>query len=239
MQVAVLAVASLLAAAAPPDARLDAFLANLQRACARGDRAALAGMVQYPLTVFAGGWNIPVKDRATFLQSYDAFFTEDVKEAITGASTRLRLDPNAAFLPFGNVLRIKPVGGSFRIVAIVMPPPGQRVRAARREAVRVSFPPRQDWTAYAGSLAAGEHEAYIVRAKRNEFLEVRIDGFTGRAIVARVLDAAGSALDTRAREGTRLWAGRVPAEGDYRIDVMRTSRAGEPAIVYRLTVTLR
>ena len=127
------------------DARLDAFLANLQRACARGDRAALAGMVQYPLTVFAGGWNIPVKDRATFLQSYDAFFTEDVKEAITGASTRLRLDPNAAFLPFGNVLRIKPVGGSFRIVAIVMPPPGQRVRAARREAVRVSFPARQDW----------------------------------------------------------------------------------------------
>src|SRR5438093_12286929 len=167
MPIAVLALAVLLTAPTP-DSHLDTFLANVQRACARGDRAALAGMVQYPLTVFAGGWNIPVKDRATFLQSYDAFFTEDVKEAIAAASTTLRVAPNAAFVPFGNVLRIKSVGGSFRIVAIVMPPAGHRVRAARRETVRVSFPARQDWTAYAGSLAAGQHEAYLVRAKRNE-----------------------------------------------------------------------
>jgi hypothetical protein len=223
----------------PIDSRLETFLVGVQRACARGDRGALAAMVEYPLTVFAGGWNIPVKDRATFVQSYDAFFTEDVKEAIAAASTRLRVNPSAAFLPFGNVLRIKRVGGSFRIAAIVMAPPGQRVRAARRETVRVSFPTRQDWTAYAGSLAAGERESYIVRAKRNEFLEVRIDGFAGRAIVAHVLDAAGSALDARARDGTRVWAGRVPAEGDYRIDVVRTTRDGDPALVYRMTVTLR
>jgi hypothetical protein len=196
-------------------------------------------MVEYPLTVFAGGWNIPVKDRAAFLKSYDAFFTDDVKEAIAGASTRLRIEPNVSFLPFGNVLRIKPIAGSFRIVAIVMPPPGTRVRAARRETTRVSFPARQDWTAFAGSLAAGEHESYVVRARRNELLEVRIDGFAGRAIVAHVLDPAGVALDARARDGTRVWAGRVPTDGDYRIDVVRTTRDGEPALVYRLTVTLR
>jgi len=211
----------------------------VQQACARNDRESVASLIEYPLTVFASGWNIPVKDRATFLQSYDAFFTEDVKEAIAAASTTLRVDPKAAFVPFGNVLRIKSVGGSFRIVAIVMPPAGHRVRAARRETVRVSFPARQDWTAYAGSLAAGEHESYLVRAKRNELLEVRIDGFAGRAIVAHVLDAAGSALDARARDGTRVWAGRVPEEGDYRIDVVRTTRNGDPALVYRLTVTLR
>jgi hypothetical protein len=239
MTVVVLALAALFVAASPPDSRLEAFLANVQRACARGDRQALAAFVQYPLTVFAGGWNIPVKDRATFLQSYDAFFTEDVKEAIAGASTKVRIEPTAAFIPFGKVLRIKPAGASYRIVAIVMPPPGTRVRAARRETIRVSFPVRQDWTAYAGSLAAGEHESYLVRAKRNELLEVRIDGFAGRAIVAHVLDEAGAALDTRARDGTRVWAGRVPAEGDYRIDVVRTTRDGDPALVYRLTVTLR
>jgi len=239
MPIAALALTSLLAAPPAPAARLDAFLVSVQRACASNDRRAMAALVQYPLTVFAGGWNIPVKDRAAFLQSYDAFFTEDVKEAIAGAPTKVRIEPNVSFLPFGNVLRIKPAGGSFRIVAIVMPPPGQRVRAARRETVRVSFPARPDWTAYAGSLAAGEHESYIVRAKRNEFLEVRIDGFAGRAIVAHVLDAAGSAVDARAHEGTRVWAGRVPAEGDYRIDVVRTTRDGDPALVYRLTVTLR
>src|SRR5262245_19632600 len=233
----VLVVVGLLAVS--PDSNLDRFLANLQNACARGDRGAVAGLVQYPLTVFAGGWNIPVKDRATFLQYYDAFFTDDVKEAIAGASPRLRLDPAAAFLAFGNVLWIKPVAGSFRIVASVMPPAGHKVRAARRETMRVSFPARQDWTAYAGSLALGEHESYLVRAKRNQFLEVRIDGFAGRANVAHGLDAAGAAVDARARDGTRVWAGRVPAEGDYRIDVVRTTRDGDPALVYRLTVTLR
>jgi hypothetical protein len=70
-------------------------------------------------------------------------------------------------------------------------------------------------------------------------LEVRVDGFAGRAVVAHVLDPAGAALGARARDGTRVWAGRVPAEGDYRIDVIRTTRDGDPALVYRLTVTLR
>src|SRR5689334_9023758 len=114
MPIAVLALTSVLAAPAPPDARLDAFLTSVQRACASNDRRAIAALVQYPLTVFAGGWNIPVKDRAAFLQSYDAFFTDDVREAIAAASTTARLDPAAAFLPFGNVLRIRAVGGSFR-----------------------------------------------------------------------------------------------------------------------------
>ena len=70
-------------------------------------------------------------------------------------------------------------------------------------------------------------------------LEIRIDGSAGRAIVAHVRDAGGSALDARARDGTRVWAGPVPAEGDYRIDVVRTTRDGDSALVYRLTVTLR
>jgi hypothetical protein len=234
------ALASLLSVAPVPEARLDAFLVELQRASAKDDRRAIAAMVEYPLTVFAGGWNIPVKDRAAFLQSYDAFFTEDVKDAIAGASTRQRIAPTAAFLPIGNVLRIKPVGSTFRIVAIVMPPPGHKLRAARRDTTRVSFPAHQDAAKYAGSLAAGEHESYIVRAKRNELLEVRIEGIAGRAVVGRVLDAAtGAPVDARAREGTRVWVGRVPAEGDYRIDIVRTVSTGDPVVIYRLIVSLR
>src|SRR5258706_4214599 len=209
MTVVVLALAGLFVAASPPDSRLEVFLANVQRACARGGRFALAALVQYPLTVFAGGWNIPVKDRATFLQSYDAFFTEDVKEAIAGASIRQRIEPTAAFIPFGKVLRIKPAGATYRIVAIVMPPAGQKLHAARRDTTRVSFSARQDTAQYAGSLAAGEHESYLVRAKRNELLEVRIEGIAGRAVVGRVLDAAtGAPVDARAREGTSVWVGR-------------------------------
>jgi hypothetical protein len=87
MSIALLVLGSLLALAPPSNSRLDAFLVELQRVSARDDRRALAVMVEYPLTVFASGWNIPVKDRATFLQSYDAFFTAvagRVLEAATG-----------------------------------------------------------------------------------------------------------------------------------------------------------
>jgi hypothetical protein len=240
MLFAVFALGSLLSAAPALEARLDAFLVELQRASAKDDRRAIAAMVEYPLTVFAGGWNIPVKDRATFLQSYDAFFTEDVKDAIAAASAKQRIEPTAAFLPIGKVLRVKPVGGTFRIVAIVMPPPGHKLRAARRDTTRVSFSAHQDAALFTGSLAVGEHESYLVRAKRNELLEVRIEGIVGRSVVGRVLDAeTGVPVDARAREGTRVWAGRVPTAGDYRIDVVRTLSAGDPVLIYRLSVSLR
>ena len=79
-----------------------------------------------------------------------------------------------------------------------------------------------------------------MRAKRNELLEVRIEGIAGRAVVGRVLDAAtGAPVDARAREGTRVWVGRVPVEGDYRIEVVRTISTGDPVLIYRLSVSLR
>ena len=240
MRIVALALTMLVAATPATDLRLAAFLTRLQQACARNDREGLASLVEYPLTVFASGWNIPVKDRAMFLQSYDAFFTEDVRDAIAAASTTQQIAAGAAFLPFGKVLRIRPVDGGFRIVAIVMPPPGQKLRAARAGTTRVSFPAHYDVAQYAGSLAVGERESYVVRAKRNELLEVRLDGFAGRAVVARVFDAAnGAPLDARAREGSRVWVGRVPADGDYRIEIARIIRQGDPVLIYRLTVRLR
>jgi hypothetical protein len=59
-------------------------------------------------------------------------------------------------------------------------------------------------------------------------------------VVGRVLDAeTGVPVDARAREGTRVWVGRVPTAGDYRIDVVRTLSAGDPVLIYRLSVSLR
>src|SRR5204862_6076514 len=125
-------------------------------------------------------------------------------------------------------------------VALVLPQPGKNVRSAPRNTTRSSFSHRQAIAQYAGSLAAGEHESYVVRAKRNDLLEIRLEGFAGRAVVAHVFDAATrTPLDTRSREGTRVWAGRVPAEGDYWIDVVRTIPSGDAVLIYRLTVSLR
>jgi hypothetical protein len=67
-----------------------------------------------------------------------------------------------------------------------------------------------------------------------------VDRVRGRDIVARVFDAATkTSVDARGQAGARVWTGRVPATGDYLIDVLRTAPAGEAVLTYWLTVSLR
>jgi len=55
-----------------------------------------------------------------------------------------------------------------------------------------------------------------------------------------VVDAAtGTPLDDRARQGSRIWTGRVPATGDYRIDIVREATGGAAVLTYSLAVALR
>ena len=61
---------TLLAGSAEPSAA-DRFLADLQ-AAERNDRAAIAGMIQYPIKTFISGWIILIADRQTFITSPDA-----------------------------------------------------------------------------------------------------------------------------------------------------------------------
>lgn len=239
------------------DRSADRFLAALQAASDRDDRAAIAGMVQYPIRTFISGWIIPIVDRKTFITSFDAFFTEEIKDLVAEAAARPRvLKPNEVIVLGNGALRAMRINGRFRIIGIVPPPPSRRVRGARRGTIAVSFRTGESSAAFTGTLAAGEHERYVVRASRNELLEVRVDRVRGRNIVARVFDAAtGTPVDVTkckgsdplrgvrpldpCQEGTRAWTGRVPATGDYLIDVVRTAPAGEAVLTYWLTVSLR
>jgi hypothetical protein len=36
-----------------------------------------------------------------------------------------------------------------------------------------------------------------------------------------------------------MWAGQLSATADYRIDVIRTAKDGDPSLIYVLSVTLR
>jgi hypothetical protein len=111
---------------------------------------------------------------------------------------------------------------------------------ARRATTVVGFRPGESSAAFTGTLGAGEHERDVVRASRNELLEVRIDRVRGRDIVARVFDAATRiAIDARAQEGTRVWTGRIPASADDLIDVARAAPPGEAVLTYWLTIGLR
>jgi hypothetical protein len=239
---AALALGSMLADGAPADDRsAERFLAALQAACDRNDRAAIAATVQYPIRVIVGGWIIPVVDRATFIQSFDAFFTEEIKDLIAEAATTHRTVKPADVISLGNgALRAMRVNGRFRIIGIAPPAPSRKVRGARRATTVVSFRTGESSAAFTGTLAAGEHERYIVRASRNELLEARVDRVRGRDIVARVFDATTkTALDARSQTGARVWTGRIPATGDYLIDVVRTAPPGEPVLTYWLTISLR
>jgi hypothetical protein len=197
--------------------------------------------VQYPIRTFISGWIIPIVDRKTFITSFDAFFTDEIKDLIAEAAARPRLvKPNEVIVLGNDALRAIRINGRFRIIGLVPPPPSRKVRGARRGNTVVSFRTGESSAAFTGTLASGEHERYVVHASRNELLDVRVDRVRGRRVVARVFDAATrTAIDARAQEGTRVWTGRVPATGDYLIDVVRTAPPGEAVLTYWLTVSVR
>ena len=75
---------------------------------------------------------------------------------------------------------------------------------------------------------------------RNRLLEVRITGVSGRDIVARISSVKSRApLDARAQDGVRTWIGRIPEDGDYRLEVVRLAAGGAPRLDYLMTVSLR
>jgi hypothetical protein len=238
---AALALGSSLAIGAADERSIERFLADLQSASDRTDRAAIAGMVHYPLKVLASGWIVPVDDRAAFVRFFDAFFTEEIRDVIANAAGKRYRAPLPAVVSLGNgVLRVMRLDGRFTIIGITVPPSSGKVRGARRGTTVVNLAAAQGTASYAGTLARGEHESYVVRAGRNDLLEVRVDRVRGRDIVARVFDATTrTPIDARARDGTRVWTGRVPAAGDYLIEVARESPAGEAVLTYALTVSTR
>ena len=239
------------------DERLVApFLRELQRAVARDDREAVAAKVQYPLIVFATGMRIPIADAASLIQTYDVVFSPALKAVVAEASlpTRGRTVPKYpvavvadAVIVGDEVIRIQPVGGTLKVTGVKVPlaPPSALAPAAPSRGAAVSREPRRlglrvGQTRLSGALAPGARDAYVVSVMKNQLLEVRIDGVSGRAIVARIVNSKNrEPLDARARDGVRTWTGRVPEDADYRIDVVRLAPAGEPRLPYVIVISLR
>lgn len=183
-------------------------------------------MVRYPLTVVAAGVTVPVPDRAAFLRYFDTIFTSDVRGAIASGDAVRR-----------GVVRISHDNSTPKVIAINVPIGGRG--GARRGTQRVVLRAGLRSTQLSGALARGDRDSYVVFVKQGQLLEVRIEGVRGREIIARVLDAEGTAVDARAREGGRTWAGRVPASGDYRIDVLRAAKSDVAELTYALVVGVR
>ena len=246
------AIAAVPAAAAPPDVPMvTTFLGELRRAVARDDRTAVASLVQYPLTVLAGDLRISIKDAAALVTSYDVVFTPALKTVVAQAAIRAAGKPAPVYpvtitdreVTIGDeLIRLQPVGGVLKITRIreplVLRSGGAGAGAAEREPKRLSL--RIGQTQLSGALTPGGRDEYIVSTTKNQLVEVRINGVNGRDIVARLVDLkTREPLDAKARDGARVWTGRVPEDGDYRIDIVRLAPAGEPRLPYILIISMR
>jgi hypothetical protein len=229
------------------------FVRDLHDEISRDDRQAIAARVRYPLTVFAGGVRIPIADAAAFVASYDIVLTPALKALVASAAASGARSPGGALTTTGefatigaDAVRIDRVNGALTITRITVPlgaaaAPGPDARAGRAGRARDHAPRRLylgvGQLRRSGALAAGERDTYVINAAKNQFFDLRITGVAGRAIVARLTNVrTGKALDERAQEGVRTWAGRLPDEGDYRIDVVRLDTGRDPRLFYVLTV---
>ena len=63
-------------------AKLTSLIANLQKAVKSGDKAAVAALVDYPITVKLGGAERDIENQADFIKNYDAIMTKPVRDAV-------------------------------------------------------------------------------------------------------------------------------------------------------------
>lgn len=228
-------------------APVSQFLTSLQQAVSRNDRTAVAGMVRYPLDVKAGALQIPVADAASFVKLYDSLLTAGVKQSIARARVPADGKPSAGVmrtadggLVLDGAVTISAAGGGFKITGLVAGAggatsgsPGEAVE--RQLTFRVGRP-----TQVSGTLQPNGADRYVFYAVRGALIDARLTGVPGRSVLLRVLNiSTGEAVDARADAGARAWTGRVAADGNYRIEVLRQPDTGREPLIYSMAVSVK
>jgi hypothetical protein len=94
-------------------------------------------------------------------------------------------------------------------------------------------------TVYAGRLSGNGIDGYRVTARAGDLLQVKTERFPGRAVQIRVTsEQTGTVLKGAPTEFSRIWAARVPADGTYRVDIVRRAAFCDPSVTYQLTIGL-
>jgi hypothetical protein len=205
----------------------DALFSQLTDALRRGDRPAVAALMDFPITVNISGLRLPVANAETFLERYADIFTPAMRGAIE------RADPAAVTTAL--------VAGRLRVKALVVPldEPRSSSDAAEPPAsqtprrINVRAGPRP--TMFSGALGRGT-DTYLLFVPKGQFVEIRLER-VGRAAVVRVTNARTSApLNARSAAGSVVVSGRPTSDGEYRIEVQRTAAADGEPLPYLLSV---
>jgi hypothetical protein len=210
----------------------ETFLSQLKTAVRRDDRAAVASLIEFPIIVRMAGVRLPFATSTALLDRYDDIFTPEMRAAID------RVDLNTFV--------IEQVKGRYRLTSITVPPHEDAVGSTspshaatphgpRRITVRAGPRPTQ----FAGSLAPGVTDTYLLFVPKGQRLEVRLER-VGRAAAVRVHHASTRApLNPRMPNGALVVAGRAPSDGDYRIEVAHSTAADASYLPYFLSVDVR
>lgn len=237
------------AQATPVQARdAEAFRVKLLDGFARGDRRAVAAMVRYRLTVDAGGLIVPVVSPASLLQMWDVVFPPEVRCMIEQSAIlrqgepapkyAITVDSTGAFFGDGRV-RVDRGADGLKITRLVLPPGYGSGLAGKPR--KVLFTWGKGLATYRGRLSADNVDVYLVQARAGDLLSTDLSVRAERASV-RVVQPTGNrilpAATPAGSDARRTWAGRVPENGEYRVEVARHAAYCDPPVTYQLKVRL-
>ena len=96
-----------------------AFLAALQAAVARGDKAKVATMISYPLLVNGKNSRTRITTAAQFLSRYDSIFDEQARQAIARQSAKCLFgNYQGAMIGDGEVWFNEQANGAMKIITV-------------------------------------------------------------------------------------------------------------------------
>jgi len=96
-----------------------AFLAEVQSAVAKGDKAKVATMISYPLLVNGSTSKTRIKTGAQFLSHYDRIFDEHVRQAIARQSAECLFgNYQGAMIGDGEVWFNEQANGTMKIITV-------------------------------------------------------------------------------------------------------------------------
>jgi len=224
----------------PAESRAGAFVSALAQAMSRGDRAAVAEMVRYPLNASVGGIGIPIASRAELISAYGSIFTAEVRclvdDSVAKGSSALSID--AGGVTFGNRrIHAGEVAGALKITSIDVPPVTGVGAPPNPPDRRVT---RRGVTQYSGRLYGDGVDTYIISASRGDVVQARIEQFPGRSAAVRVVEQkTGKSLDRPGASAPRFWSGTIQESGDYRVEVVRLAQYCVPSFTYLLTISIK
>ena len=216
----------------------DALLSQLRRAVQADDRAAVAALIRFPITIGMVGLRVPFKDAPALLERYDDIFTPALRESIARGSQDITVgivdgQPRITAITVPHV----PAEASPAVAPPIEPSRGAALRAGpRRVSIRVGPRPTQ----IPGVLARGATDVLIVYLPKARLASVRLERVpAGKATIRVVHTATGAPLGTRAAADGRFVSGRPSENGEYRIEVRRTDDTDEGHLPYMLSLSLR